>query len=138
MFFAVHAPARGDAYRLGRGGGLTELYSVGMHNTSHRIQELNGPPPLPPICLLLCIPSLFTLLNIHTVMIKHISQSLTPDDQTFRALASLYATRHKSMFKGNGLCHDDNFPGGFIFFCILIFQNCSVQVVSQMVLNGTL
>ena len=92
----------------------------------------------PPICLLLCIPSLFTLLNIHTVMIKHISQSLTPDDQTFRALASLYATRHKSMFKGNGLCHDDNFPGGFIFFCILIFQNCSVQVVSQMVLNGTL
>jgi len=39
-------------------------------------------------------------------------QSLTPDDQTFRALASLYANRHKSMFKGNGLCHDDNFPGG--------------------------
>merc|ERR1712203_86812 len=39
-------------------------------------------------------------------------QSLTPDDQTFRALASLYATRHKSMFKGSGLCHEDNFPGG--------------------------
>jgi len=39
-------------------------------------------------------------------------QSLTPDDQTFRALASLYANRHKSMFKGSGLCHDDNFPGG--------------------------
>ena len=43
-------------------------------------------------------------------------QSLTPDDQTFRALASLYANRHKSMFKGNGLCRDYNFPGAIISF----------------------
>ena len=43
-------------------------------------------------------------------------QSLTPDDHTFRALASLYANRHKSMFKGNGLCRDYNFPGAIISF----------------------
>lgn len=39
-------------------------------------------------------------------------QSLTPDDATFRALASLYADSHATMAKGKGLCHNDSFPGG--------------------------
>ena len=69
--------------------------------------------------------------------ITNLFQSLTPDDQTFRALASLYATRHKSMFKGSGLCHDDNFPGGH--FLIYTFDTGgNFQVESPMVPSGML
>ena len=57
-------------------------------------------------------------------------QSLTPDDQTFRALASLYANRHKSMFKGNGLCHDDNFPGAISFSGISKFVVARLAVIN--------
>jgi len=38
--------------------------------------------------------------------------SLTPDDATFRGLASLYATKHANMAQGVGLCQGDNFKGG--------------------------
>merc|ERR1719228_2318193 len=39
-------------------------------------------------------------------------KSLTPDDATFVSLSSLYATKHKTMSQGYGLCDYDNFPGG--------------------------
>jgi len=39
-------------------------------------------------------------------------KSISPDDATFVALASLYATKHANMYQGVGLCHEDNFPGG--------------------------
>jgi len=39
-------------------------------------------------------------------------KSISPDDETFVSLASLYATKHANMFQGVGLCHEDNFPGG--------------------------
>lgn len=45
---------------------------------------------------------------------EHLTQgvaSLTPDDAVFRHLAILYATKHKTMSKGDPLC-EDRFPGG--------------------------
>jgi len=39
-------------------------------------------------------------------------KSVSPDDETFIALATQYATNHATMYQGSGLCHGDNFTGG--------------------------
>lgn len=40
------------------------------------------------------------------------TESRTPDDETFKKLARLYADKHAFMHKGSGVCEADNFPGG--------------------------
>ena len=45
---------------------------------------------------------------------EHVMQGVaspTPDDPVFRHLATVYATKHKTMSKGDPTC-DDHFPGG--------------------------
>jgi len=37
---------------------------------------------------------------------------LTPDDSTFVSLSKLYASKHRTMWKGVGLCQRDNFTEG--------------------------
>lgn len=39
-------------------------------------------------------------------------KSLTPDDSTFVSLSKLYASKHRTMWKGVGLCQRDNFTDG--------------------------
>ena len=39
-------------------------------------------------------------------------QSLTPDDSTFVSLSKLYASKHRTMWQGVGLCQADNFTDG--------------------------
>jgi len=39
-------------------------------------------------------------------------KSLTPDDSTFVSLSRLYASNHRTMHQGTGLCDQDNFPEG--------------------------
>ena len=38
--------------------------------------------------------------------------SATPDHTLFQQLARVYASNHEDMFKGVGLCNEDNFTGG--------------------------
>ena len=38
--------------------------------------------------------------------------SLTPDNELFKHLATLYASNHEDMFLGTGLCKNDHFPNG--------------------------
>ena len=39
-------------------------------------------------------------------------KSVTDDDAVFIDLAKTYANHHRTMYKGKGLCDQDNFPGG--------------------------
>jgi len=39
-------------------------------------------------------------------------KSLTPDDSTFVSLSKLYASKHRTMWQGVGLCQADNFTDG--------------------------
>lgn len=39
--------------------------------------------------------------------------SLTPDDDVFKHLATVYAQNHPTMHKGTE-CHDTSFPGGIV------------------------
>ena len=47
--------------------------------------------------------------------------SAAPDDGMFKYLAIVYASNHKTMFRGN-LCEGDNFPGKHWLFFLLKFS----------------